>query len=101
MYGKLVCYHLEGKKPPGTLSYSMFYKFKIGKFAAGWKVRCAEFFPYSTYFEGSQSSATPNSALNQICKTAVNGTSSHSLGDHVVEHVASNGKLDTFKDLTI
>ncbi|KAL5056904.1 hypothetical protein RYX36_028508 [Vicia faba] len=69
--------------------------------ALRWKVRCAEFFPYSTYFEGSQSSASPNSALSQICKTAANGTSSHSLGDHVVDHVTSNGKLDTFKDLTI
>ncbi|XP_058751865.1 N-terminal acetyltransferase A complex auxiliary subunit NAA15-like [Vicia villosa] len=69
--------------------------------ALRWKVRCAEFFPYSTYFEGSQSSASPNSALSQICKAAVNGTSSHSPGDNVVEHVASNGKLDTFKDLTI
>ncbi|PNY09689.1 N-alpha-acetyltransferase 15 NatA auxiliary subunit-like protein, partial [Trifolium pratense] len=68
--------------------------------ALRWKVRCAEFFPYSTYFEGSQSSATPNSALNQICKTTVNGSSSHSQGDHV-EHVASNGKLEAFKDLTI
>lgn len=78
-----------------------FINLKLVNLLSGWKVRCAEFFPYSTYFEGSQSSATPNSALNQICKTAVNGTSSHSLGDHVVEHVASNGKLDTFKDLTI
>lgn len=63
-------------------------------------MRCAEFFPYSTYFEGSQSSASPNSALNQICKTTVNGNSSHSLSDHA-ESVTSNGKVEAFKDLTI
>ncbi|XP_012571543.1 N-terminal acetyltransferase A complex auxiliary subunit NAA15-like [Cicer arietinum] len=68
--------------------------------ALRWKVRCAEFFPYSTYFEGSQSSASPNSALNQICKTTVNGNSSHSLSDHA-ESVTSNGKVEAFKDLTI
>lgn len=69
--------------------------------ALRWKVRCAEFFPYSTYFEGSQSSASPNSALNQICKTTINGSSSHSPGDNIVESVTSNGKLASFKDLTI
>ncbi|KAJ1404065.1 Tetratricopeptide-like helical domain superfamily [Sesbania bispinosa] len=69
--------------------------------ALRWKVRCAEYFPYSTYFEGSGSSASPNSALNQICKSAENGSSSHSVADHIVESVTSNGKQETFKDLTI
>lgn len=68
---------------------------------AGWKARCAEFFLYSTYFEGSQSSASPNSALNQICNSTENGSSSHPVADHNVESVASNGKLEAFKDLTI
>ncbi|RDX81112.1 N-terminal acetyltransferase A complex auxiliary subunit NAA15, partial [Mucuna pruriens] len=69
--------------------------------ALRWKVRCSEFFPYSTYFEGSRSSASPNSALNQICRSAVNGSSNHSVGDHSAEPITSNGKLEAFKDLTI
>lgn len=70
-------------------------------FLAGWKVRCAEYFPYSTYFEGTLSSASPNSALNQICNSTENGSSNHSVGNHDVNSVASNGKLAAFKDLTI
>ncbi|XP_058741597.1 serine/threonine-protein phosphatase 2A 65 kDa regulatory subunit A beta isoform-like [Vicia villosa] len=37
----------------------------------------------------SQSSASPNSAVSQICKTVINGTSSHSLGDNIVEHASA------------
>ncbi|XP_061338524.1 N-terminal acetyltransferase A complex auxiliary subunit NAA15 [Gastrolobium bilobum] len=69
--------------------------------ALRWKVRCAEFFPYSTYFEGCHSSASPNTILNQRCKSTENGISTHSAGDHDVECVTSNGKLEAFKDLTI
>lgn len=68
---------------------------------AGWKVRCAEYFPYSTYFEGSLSSVSPNSALSQICNSTENGSSNHSVGNHEVNSAASNGKLAAFKDLTI
>lgn len=57
---------------------------------AGWKERCAKFFPYSTYFEGSR-----RSAFNQIGKSTENGSSNH------VESTPSNGKLEAFKDLTI
>lgn len=59
---------------------------------AGWKVRCADYFPYSTYFEGKHSSASPNSAFNQLRKNAENES---------VNHITSNGKLEAFKDLTI
>ncbi|KAG4955373.1 hypothetical protein JHK85_041753 [Glycine max] len=69
--------------------------------ALRWKVRCAELFPYSTYFEGSRSSASPNSAFNQIRKSSENGSSNHSVGDHNAESGTSNGKLEAFKDLTI
>ncbi|KAL2332403.1 hypothetical protein Fmac_019984 [Flemingia macrophylla] len=69
--------------------------------ALRWKTLCAEYFPYSTYFEGNRSSASPNSALNQICKSTENGISNHSAGDHSVQSVPSNGKLEAFKDLTI
>lgn len=64
-------------------------------------MRCAEFFPYSTYFEGSHSSVSPNSVLKQICENTENGSSNHSVIDHNVDSIASNGKLEAFKNLTI
>ncbi|OIW17131.1 hypothetical protein TanjilG_27285 [Lupinus angustifolius] len=69
--------------------------------AAKWKVGCAEYFPYSTYFEGSLSSASPNSVLNQLCKNSENESLSHSLDGHNVASITSNGKVAAFKDLTI
>ncbi|OIW03837.1 hypothetical protein TanjilG_30113 [Lupinus angustifolius] len=69
--------------------------------ALRWKVRCAEFFSYSTYFEGSNSSASPNSVLNKIHKNTENGNANHLVGDHNIDSVTSNGKLEAFKDLTI
>ncbi|XP_019448115.1 PREDICTED: N-alpha-acetyltransferase 15, NatA auxiliary subunit-like isoform X1 [Lupinus angustifolius] len=69
--------------------------------ALRWKVCCAEIFSYSTYFEGSNSSASPNSVLNQICKSTENGSANHLVVDHKEESVISNGKLEAFKDLTI
>ncbi|KAK6914929.1 N-terminal acetyltransferase A, auxiliary subunit [Dillenia turbinata] len=69
--------------------------------ALRWKLRCAEHFPYSTYFEGSQSSAVPTSAYSQISKNAANGTINHAGVSQSVDSLASNGKLEGFKDLTI
>ncbi|KAK7261867.1 hypothetical protein RIF29_28190 [Crotalaria pallida] len=69
--------------------------------ALRWKVRCAEFFPYSTYFEGSHSSASPNSVLNKICKSIENGSANHLVADHNVGSVTSNGTIEAFKDLSI
>ncbi|KAJ7951835.1 N-alpha-acetyltransferase 16, NatA auxiliary subunit [Quillaja saponaria] len=69
--------------------------------ALRWKVRCAEYFPYCTYFEGSRSSAIPNSVFNQMCKNSENGSPFHTVGGQSVDSVMLNGKLDTFKDLTI
>ncbi|XP_041015237.1 N-terminal acetyltransferase A complex auxiliary subunit NAA15-like [Juglans microcarpa x Juglans regia] len=66
-----------------------------------WKVRCAECFPYSTYFEGSCSSAVPNSAYNQIRKSSENGSADHLEGGETADSLASNGRLEAFKDLTI
>ncbi|BAT98535.1 hypothetical protein LR48_Vigan406s014400 [Vigna angularis] len=60
--------------------------------ALRWKVRCADYFPYSTYFEGKHSSASPNSTFNQLRKNSENES---------VNHITSNGKLEAFKDLTI
>lgn len=66
----------------------------------GWKNRCAEYFPYSTYFEGNHSSAMSNSTYNQISNNAENGSANHS-GVQSVDSLASNGKLESFKELTI
>ncbi|KAK5792702.1 N-terminal acetyltransferase A complex auxiliary subunit NAA15 [Gossypium arboreum] len=62
--------------------------------ALRWKVRCAEYFPYSTYFEGGCSSAVHNS-LN------MNGGASHPEISQSENALVSNGKLEAFKNLTI
>ncbi|KAH1240493.1 N-terminal acetyltransferase A complex auxiliary subunit NAA15 [Glycine max] len=66
-----------------------------------WKVRCAEYFPYSTYFEGCHSSASPNSAFSQLRKNSENESLNHSVDGQNVGSITSNGKLEAFKDLTI
>lgn len=62
---------------------------------AGWRSRCAEYFPYSTYFEGSKSSAVMNSPSQQIEGTPQNeGAGKDSL--------SMNGKLEEgFKALVV
>ncbi|KAF3450798.1 hypothetical protein FNV43_RR06887 [Rhamnella rubrinervis] len=65
-----------------------------------WKDRCAEYFPYSTYFEGNHSSAMSNSTYNQISNNTENGSANHS-GVQSVDSLASNGKLESFKELAI
>ncbi|KAI4329285.1 hypothetical protein L6164_021567 [Bauhinia variegata] len=69
--------------------------------ALRWKAHCAEYFPYSTYFEGKRSSAFSNSFLNQICKNSESGSPILFVGDQNVDSVTSNGKLEPFKDLAI
>ncbi|CAA2987273.1 60S ribosomal protein L21-2 [Olea europaea subsp. europaea] len=73
--------------------------------ASRWKVQCAEYFPYSTYFEGSCSSAVANSTSHQIPKLPENGVGiDGSISDHNSKSLSSNGKvekLETFKDLVI
>lgn len=41
--------------------------------ASRWRVRCAEYFPYSTYFKGQKSSAVSRSVNSDICSKAENG----------------------------
>ncbi|KAI3455389.1 hypothetical protein Pfo_012052 [Paulownia fortunei] len=68
--------------------------------ASRWKVRCAEYFPYSTYFEGSRSSAVPK----QIHKLPENGSRNSSFADQSAVSLSSNGnveKLEALKDLVI
>lgn len=68
-------------------------------------MRCAEYFPYSTYFEGSCSSAIPNSAYNQTHKNPENGGATHLDALHRAEIISSNGKVEkleaSFKDLVV
>ncbi|KAK6795857.1 hypothetical protein RDI58_009312 [Solanum bulbocastanum] len=65
--------------------------------ASRWKVRCAEYFVYSTYFGGIQSSAN-----NQIQKSPANGAVGLNAGEN--SSLSSNGrleKLNALKDLQI
>ncbi|MBA0822878.1 hypothetical protein Goarm_019647, partial [Gossypium armourianum] len=64
--------------------------------ALRWKVRCAEYFPYSTYFEGSRSSAVNNLFNNQEGKTPVNGGTSDPEISQSTIPIISNGKLEAF-----
>ncbi|XP_057532702.1 N-terminal acetyltransferase A complex auxiliary subunit NAA15 isoform X3 [Amaranthus tricolor] len=61
-----------------------------------WKTRCAEYFPHSVYFEGSQSSVLSNAYLNSACQNSENGATNP---PEITGSV--NGKLETFKDLKI
>ena len=70
-------------------------------YTAGWKVRCADYFPYSTYFEGSRSSAVHNLLNNQDSKIPVNGGASHPEISENTNSFISNGKLEAFKNLTV
>ncbi|GAB2269440.1 N-alpha-acetyltransferase 16, NatA auxiliary subunit [Dionaea muscipula] len=69
--------------------------------ASRWKSRCAEYFPYSTYFEGSRSSAVSNSHINSITQNSENGASNPPEVSHAASSMVRNGKLETFKDLKI
>ncbi|KAL9244661.1 hypothetical protein vseg_018417 [Gypsophila vaccaria] len=66
--------------------------------ASRWKTQCAEYFPYSTYFEGSRSSVVSNAHPDSKSQNTVNGSSNHSELDN---STTVNGKLENFKDLTI
>ncbi|THG22776.1 hypothetical protein TEA_024701 [Camellia sinensis var. sinensis] len=67
--------------------------------ASRWKVRCAEYFPYSTYFEGKRSSAISNSTYNQIRKNPENGGATHPDASHGADYISSNGELDKIEAL--
>ncbi|XP_039155809.1 N-terminal acetyltransferase A complex auxiliary subunit NAA15-like [Eucalyptus grandis] len=68
--------------------------------ASRWKLRCAEYFLHSTYFEGSRSSAVLKSSYNQISSNPENGVN-HPAGGISMDSLAPNGKLEAFKDLSI
>lgn len=67
--------------------------------ASRWKTRCAEYVPYSTYFEGSQSSAVSDAYLNSLSKNSENGAINHI---ELTDSITVNGKLEArFKDLKV
>lgn len=65
---------------------------------AGWKTRCAEYFPYSTYFEGKRSGMY-NTAYKHMLTNPENGSASQA--GVSADTIASNGKLEAFKNLAI
>ncbi|CAA2965649.1 N-terminal acetyltransferase A complex auxiliary subunit NAA15-like isoform X2 [Olea europaea var. sylvestris] len=73
--------------------------------ASRWKVQCAEYFPYSTYFEGSRSSAVTSSTFNQVPKLPKIGVGSDiATSDQNSTSLSSNGKVEelmAFKDLLV
>lgn len=73
---------------------------KLFSSLSGWKARCAEYFPYSTYFEGKYSSAISRSSEHQICCNSENGGANHTDNQNA-DSIASNGKLEAFKNLAI
>ncbi|XP_042499208.1 N-terminal acetyltransferase A complex auxiliary subunit NAA15-like [Macadamia integrifolia] len=69
--------------------------------ASRWKAQCAEYFPFSTYFEGPCSSAIAKSAEEKISKAPQNGGPDHEVVLQSGRPHSSNGKVEVFKDLTI
>ncbi|KAM7475951.1 hypothetical protein LguiB_023194 [Lonicera macranthoides] len=68
--------------------------------ALRWKVRCAEYFPCSTFFEGSRSSAV-NSALKQVTKKPENGGVNHQDAEQSANSPSSNGTVEKLEALVI
>ncbi|XP_010254211.1 PREDICTED: N-alpha-acetyltransferase 16, NatA auxiliary subunit-like isoform X1 [Nelumbo nucifera] len=70
--------------------------------ASRWKTRCAEYFPFSTYFEGIRSSAFSKSAEDKILNTRQNGDlNNHHEATQRGDSYSVNGKLEAFNNLTI
>ncbi|KAL6497051.1 N-alpha-acetyltransferase 16, NatA auxiliary subunit [Orobanche gracilis] len=65
--------------------------------ASRWKVRCAECFPYSTYFEGSHSSALANKSHT----LPGNGSQCSSFADQSVSSLSSNGNVEKIEESLI
>uniref|UniRef100_A0A1D1XV89 N-alpha-acetyltransferase 16, NatA auxiliary subunit n=1 Tax=Anthurium amnicola TaxID=1678845 RepID=A0A1D1XV89_9ARAE len=74
--------------------------FKDPDATSRWRTRCAEYFPYSTHFRGIHSSAVTNSNDQHVNSIPENGGVSYNEAKFV-EPNSLNGKLETFKDLTI
>ncbi|KAL8098992.1 N-terminal acetyltransferase A complex auxiliary subunit NAA15-like isoform X2 [Apium graveolens] len=64
--------------------------------ASRWKVRCSEYFPFSTYFEGGQSSVVTR---NLVKDKTVNGGMNHLETLQNDEPLSTNGKLENVEAL--
>ncbi|KAF2607383.1 hypothetical protein F2Q68_00045293 [Brassica cretica] len=92
------------KEPPSTLLWTLFFLAqhydKRGQYdvALGWKSRCAEYFPCSTYFEGKRSSVMPDSVYNSSRKSNENGdTPNHPMGQTEL----GDGQVEAFKSISV
>ena len=76
---------------------SIFFTYFFG--LAGWSTRCAELFPYSTYFKGEKSSATVGVASTNRSKHSDNGgTVSDGLEEKDRSHSVNGGLRDLVLD---
>eukprot|EP01018_Ginkgo_biloba_P014350 Gb_07059 [translate_table: standard] len=69
--------------------------FKDADAASRWRVCCADFFPYSTYFKGLKSSAVLGSINSEICSKSENGDLDKN------QSLSANGDIPAFKGLRI
>lgn len=68
---------------------------------SGWKARCVEYFPYSTYFGGRcSSSAVPHGAGQEINNAPESGRMNHCREDKHGDARSLNGNVEAFKELT-
>uniref|UniRef100_A0A7N0RHA1 Uncharacterized protein n=1 Tax=Kalanchoe fedtschenkoi TaxID=63787 RepID=A0A7N0RHA1_KALFE len=65
-----------------------------------WKTRCSEYFPYSVYFEGKQSSAVSNLVYNKTITHSENGIAGYTKSLQS-DPLTSNGNLEALKALAI
>lgn len=69
--------------------------------AARWKVRCAEYFPFSTYFGGHRSSAVSEGASQEIHNPPENGGITNHPDAKTGDTHSVNGNIEALKGLAI
>ncbi|ERN06076.1 hypothetical protein AMTRI_Chr05g64380 [Amborella trichopoda] len=67
--------------------------------ASRWRTRCAEYFPYSTYFGGARSSAVSQPAIDKMCSAPENGGINHKAKIEVANTL--NGSSIALENLSI
>lgn len=65
-------------------------------YVVGWKVRCSDYFPYSTYFEGCNSSVVTR---NKVQDNPVYGSINHQEADQSAVPLSSNGTVENIEAL--
>ncbi|PIA65249.1 hypothetical protein AQUCO_00100614v1 [Aquilegia coerulea] len=69
--------------------------------ASRWKARCAEHFRFSTYFDGTHSSAMSRCSDSRMYNAPENGDANHREAVQNSDSHSVNGKLDAFKELAV